>query len=266
MTASATSQTRVIVLGCWAHSYAGPTTSFFVETRTTRILLDVGCDPIRNLKAAEIDPTSIDAVYLSHLHSDHSSGIANFLFTRILLARKRALRTERLMVLAHEETLDGARRLVRIQYPDRDLPADWIPLQKREPVALSDDSTIEIFVNKHTIPCHGAIIRSGGKTIAFTSDTAPHEDHPSIMAGSNLIIGECFGLAVDAGPDIHQRGHSTAEDLAALASKCGPEILVPFHFGERYFEQSSRRLLLTTCAKGHSARVVDPISEPVVTI
>ena len=47
-----------------------------------RILFDTGPDSqsiARNLKALEVDPSSISRVVLSHWHSDHSGGLLSFL-------------------------------------------------------------------------------------------------------------------------------------------------------------------------------------------
>lgn len=50
-----------------------------VEADGTRVLVDVGFGPrtlATRLKAASVDPRSIDACFLTHDHSDHVSGVA----------------------------------------------------------------------------------------------------------------------------------------------------------------------------------------------
>lgn len=50
-----------------------------IEGGGTRVLIDVGFGPrtlARRLKAASVDPASIDACFLTHDHSDHVSGVA----------------------------------------------------------------------------------------------------------------------------------------------------------------------------------------------
>jgi phosphoribosyl 1,2-cyclic phosphodiesterase len=52
-----------------------------VEGRGTRILLDAGLGPrelAERLLSAGVDPSSVDAIFLSHEHSDHSRGAASF--------------------------------------------------------------------------------------------------------------------------------------------------------------------------------------------
>lgn len=252
---------HVSVVGCWANSLAGPTTSFLVSGDGIRLLLDVGCDPVGSLRRLDVKPTDIDAIYISHLHSDHASGLANFIFTRGLLSRTEYPRTSSVMVLCQQEVLTGAAELVRIQYPERQLAVKWIPLEPMKKVKVTDSCAITIFESLHTVPCYGAIIGIGGVSVGFTSDTSPSPDHREVLADCNVLIGEAFGLAADVGRDVHKRGHSTAEDLAALAAATRCEAVIPFHFGPEYRDYEKRRTLLAACSEGHDAIVVDPVGD-----
>ena len=59
--------------------YSGSTgNSLFVETENTKILIDAGmsCKKIEEgLQSIEIDPSSIDAILVTHEHSDHVKGL-----------------------------------------------------------------------------------------------------------------------------------------------------------------------------------------------
>lgn len=260
-------EAKVNVLGCWAHSYAGPTTSFLVQAGSDAILLDVGCDPIGNIRRIGVAPTNVTAVYISHMHSDHASGIANFIFTRQLLGRGLADGIPTLKVIAHSNVLDGVRELLRCQYPERAFTLDWIAPKTRESTTLSPTIALEIFANTHTVPCFGAVIRvSEGPTIAFTSDTAPDASHPTIIAGSDVLIGECFDLGNLAGADIHKRGHSTAEDLAYLVEMISPRFVIPFHFDQKYNDDARRLDLLARCAGSSDTTIIDPVKQPTLAL
>ena len=56
--------------------------SCLVETHGRRILFDAGADGsilLENMKKLEIDPSSIDEVFISHHHFDHVGGLSAFL-------------------------------------------------------------------------------------------------------------------------------------------------------------------------------------------
>lgn len=53
----------------------------YVETETARLLIDAGTNMkyiVESLKSIEILPESIDAIIITHEHSDHISALANF--------------------------------------------------------------------------------------------------------------------------------------------------------------------------------------------
>lgn len=253
---------RITVLGCWANTLAGPTTSFLIRVGESSILLDAGCDPIGRLAAFNVAPAAVDTLYLSHLHSDHAGGVANFAFTRALFARREPEPSSRLKIVAQETILEGAQQLVRIQYPERDLPIDWIGLNEDETYSVNNSWKLAIFANDHTVTCFGALLASEHNSVAFTSDGAPSLSQTNAVKNSRILIGEAFGLAAQAGQDIHQRGHSTAEDLSALAAVARCEVIIPFHFDDKYSKHDDRALLMAACSLGNSAVVIDPVANP----
>ena len=55
--------------------------SFFIQTENTKILVDCGvsCKKVEEgLKSLDVDPSSIDAVLITHEHSDHVKGLGTF--------------------------------------------------------------------------------------------------------------------------------------------------------------------------------------------
>jgi len=126
---------RVIILGSGSRGNA-----VVVESGRHRLLLDAGfsCRQLeRRMTAVGIDPTTFDAVVLTHEHSDHVRGVERF------------SRRHRLPVYATEGTLaetplceDAARRAVTLRSGERREVAGFevepfaIPHDAREPVGL----------------------------------------------------------------------------------------------------------------------------------
>jgi ribonuclease BN (tRNA processing enzyme) len=252
----------VTSLGCWAHTFAGPTTSFLVSSDNCHLLLDVGASPIQRLRELGISPPIIDYVYISHMHSDHVGGFANFVFTRQLLGRK-IEKVPSLHVLAVGTVLEDVKKLLTLQYPERKFDIEWVPLEPMTEVPIGEGATLEAVPNLHTVPCFGARVAIGNSIIGFTSDTAPTAEHRDVYAQCSLLIGECFDLAANAGASLHARGHSSAEDLADLVAATQCPVVIPFHFDEKYHDEENRRQLINHCNPMGARMVVDPVATPV---
>jgi ribonuclease Z len=252
---------KVTALGVWTHSYAGPTTSFYIELDTVRILIDTGIDPIGRMRALGITPTDCTHLYLSHLHSDHSSGFSNFVFTRQLLGRKTKPPLSSLVILGSQTVIEGCQGLLRLQYPERRFDVSWLPLTARTDHAIAESVTIRTVPTIHAVDCHGCRISSQGIDVGFTADTAPSKEHSGFFMDCNLLVGEAFGLEARVGPDLHERGHSTAEDLGRLVVACRAKYVIPFHFGPECADPSDRMALLDASGGG-SAVVIDPLVTP----
>jgi ribonuclease BN (tRNA processing enzyme) len=162
--------------------------------------------------------------------------------------------------------LEDVRKLLVLQYPEREFDIEWISLAPMASVHIGDLLTLAAIPNSHTVPCFGARVDAGNSAVGFTSDTAPTIEHGEAYAGCSLLIGECFALAEDAGPSLHQRGHSSAEDLARLADAAEVPIVIPFHFDERYRSERTRGLLMDRCSLADTTEVVDPVANPVYVV
>lgn len=256
---------RVTALGVWTHSFAGPTTSFYIEYENARILLDTGIDPINRMRTFGITPFSCSHLFISHLHSDHSSGFSNFVFTRELLGRATKDGAAPLTVFGAEAVLSGCKSLLALQYPDRKFRINWMVLPDRTEIELIGGVTATILPTVHSVECYACRLSSSGIDIGFTADTAPFEDMVGFFADCTVLIGEAFAPESAGGKDVNKRGHSTAEDLGRLVAACSPQWVIPFHFGPECAERSTRNKFLESCG-GNSAVVIDPIASPTLSL
>ncbi|WP_420130367.1 MBL fold metallo-hydrolase [Longimicrobium sp.] len=259
---------QITALGVWTHSYAGPTTSFHVDYGDVRILLDTGVDPIGRMRELSIQPTECTHLFLSHLHSDHSSGFSNFVFTRELLGRSLDGGGAPLTILGSAGVLEGCRALLDLQYPDRKFNVLWKPLIADGEIGLTDQISIRTVETIHSVECHGCrLSASGGVDVGFTADTAPSEEHIAFFADCGILLGEAFGTEARVGQTVNKRGHSTAEDLGHLVSKCKPSWVMPFHFGPECADLAERKALLKAASGGRSdLTMIDPVASPRLSI
>ena len=78
----------------------------FIASENTRILVDIGLslrELTARLRASNIDPSSINAVLVTHEHSDHIYGITNF------------LKNFNCKIFLHEDSIDVVKRFVNFK-------------------------------------------------------------------------------------------------------------------------------------------------------
>lgn len=258
-------EASLIALGVWAHTYAGPTTSFLVNLPNASILLDTGVDPIGRMHDLGVLPTDCTHVYISHLHSDHCAGFPNLVFTRNMLGRTSTDPVAPLAVLGSKKVIDGCQTLLKLQYPERVFDLLWIPLDPGTPKEVAGDVTVSIALAVHPVECHACRVSMPGFSLGFTADTAPCPDHSEYFRSCTILLGEAFGTEGHVGSLVNQRGHSTAEDLGRLADASGTDWVVPFHFGPECADPSERSSLLRLAA-GTRAMAIDPVAQPITVL
>ena len=157
-------------------------TCLLIDTGKQRILLDTGAGDMlpeagmltKNMRAAGIDPASVDCVLISHAHPDHIGGADLFPNARIIMNRKEwRFWTEN-------------PKLPRLPDEFRQLLTDMVaallaPLQGRVEL-IDNDTEIAPGVNflealGHT-PGHMALLASSDKNhLIYAGDAVIHEIH-----------------------------------------------------------------------------------------
>jgi ribonuclease BN (tRNA processing enzyme) len=200
---------------------------YLVSGDGTSILLDCGATTLASLKRESVPTGSIDAIFLSHLHGDHFSGLP-FLFLEYTYAepRRRPLR-----IAGPPGTADRVHELFRAMYRDagsRPLPfeVDFVELK---PGAQS--RTGSIVVDPFRVPHQqaelslGFMVTLNGRRIAYSGDTGWTEDLISRSEGTDLFICECsfFQTKVDS--------HIDYPRIAENRHRFGTKRLILTHLG-----------------------------------
>lgn len=229
---------RLTVVGC-SGSYPGPdspASCYLLEHehqgRTWRVLLDLGNGALGALHAY-VDPLTIDAVLLSHLHADHCLDLCGYY---VLRKYHPTGPQPRLPVWGPEGTAD---RMARAY----DLPLDpgmhaefdfrvWDGVVEVGPFAITP-----VAVN-HPVPAYGLRVTAGGVTLGYSGDTGPCDAVAEVARDADLFLAEAsFRVGEDNPPDLHLTG----ADAGAAAARA-----------------AARRLLLTHVPPWHEpARALD---------
>jgi ribonuclease BN (tRNA processing enzyme) len=217
---------RLTVIGC-SGSYPGPespASCYLLEAeqdgRTFRILLDLGNGSLGQLHRY-VDPLTVDAVFISHLHADHCLDMCGFYVMRKYHPTGPQ---PRIPVWGPEDTPG---RLARAY----DLPLD--PGMTEEFDFHAHGGQIEIgpfLVDTtqvvHPVDAFATRVTVGGRSLVYSGDTGPSEALAQLANGADLLLCEAsFRDGVDNPPDLHLTG----SECGTLASDADVGRLVLTH-------------------------------------
>jgi len=181
-------------------------TCIVVDGPRTRFAIDFGASSLIALAQQGIDPNSIDAVVLTHLHGDHCAGVP-FLLIDAMLASKRS-------------------RPLTIAGP-RDLPRRMADIREA------------LFPGSHVMtPGFGLQwierVEVAGKVIAYTGDTEWTDDVAQVARGADLFIAECYFYEKPV------KWHLNYPEITAHAEEVGAKRLILTHMSREMLAHAGR--------------------------
>jgi ribonuclease BN (tRNA processing enzyme) len=203
---------RLTVVGC-SGSYPGPdspASCYLFEAerrgRTWRVLVDLGSGALGALQKY-VDPLSVDAVFLSHLHADHCLDLCGFYVIR---KYHPSGHQPRIPVYGPEGTAD---RMARAY----DMPTDpgmHEEFDFREYAGRVDlgPFTVEPIPVEHPVPAFGLRISCDGATVGYSGDTGPCEGLDAVASGVDVLLAEASFLSrADNPTKLHLTGYECGE-------------------------------------------------------
>ena len=169
-------------------------TCILVDGPRSRVALDFGTSSLIALAQQGIEPNSIDAVLLTHLHGDHCGGVPFLLIDAMLAARR-----TRPLIVAGPRDLE--RRMGEIRealFPGSyvmtpKFPLRWLELEPGTPRDILD-LVVTAQPARHTAETNPTALRVelDGKVVAYTGDTEWTDDVALVARGADLLIAECY--------------------------------------------------------------------------
>jgi ribonuclease BN (tRNA processing enzyme) len=244
---------RLTVLGCRAGMPADgqPSSGYLVETAGSRLLLD--CGPgIATALGAVINPTQLDAVIISHLHSDHCYDL--------LPLGKALLNTLIHHGNHHTPPPDHHPKPLYVPTGATPLLHRWAQLFPVTTMPLLDrafevafavheyspgdrvtvgDCALHMVGLRHAATNCGTRIEAPCGSLAFTGDTGMTDALYTLADSVDLLLAE----ATLAEPDTTAHGHLSAAEAGRVAARAGAGSLVLTHFtsGDPAWLRSARR-------------------------
>lgn len=251
---NATAETSVVMLGTGTPiptpERSGPGTAIVVDDRA--YIIDFGPGVIRRAAAASaqyggrfeaLNVDNIRIAFLTHLHHDHSAGLPDLVFTSWTHGRDGPFelygpdgikKMAKHVSKAWEE--DNRYRLYGLEPAT---PDGWKinAHEIKEGVVYTDDKVkVEAFRVKHgTWPnAFGYRFTTPDKVIVISGDAAYDPVIEKMATGADILIHEVVSERALAERsefwnNYHRSNHTTSHELAGLASRAKPGLLVLYH-------------------------------------
>ncbi len=249
---SAAPRTRVILLGTGTPNAdpdrAGPSTAIVVDG--VAYLVDAGAGVVRRAAAASaidsapaLAAARLGVVFLTHLHSDHTLGLPDLMYTPWTLGR-----TTPLAVYGPPGTSAMVRHLAAAYAEDVDVrlhggePSNATGHGARAhdvaPGVVYRDALVA--VTAFAVP-HGAWTHAYGyrfdtpdRSIVISGDTGPSEAVVRACRGCDVLVHEVIASASlaerpPAWKAYHTRYHTSGDSVGAIAARAGAKLLVLSH-------------------------------------
>ncbi len=247
-------RTRVVLLGTGTPvpdpDRSGPATLIVVDDRA--YLVDFGPGVVRRAEAAALKgvtaarPGNLKVAFVTHLHSDHIAGYSDLILTGWTSGRTVPLEVYGPSGLQSmtEHILQAYRVDIETRAnpegPMRDVgrfPDAWkVNAHEIKPGVIYKDEkvTVTAFATRHAMESYGYRVDTPDRSIVISGDTNPVQETIKACNGCDVLIHEAQPLELHAKmPESVQafvaKYHTTTEQLAELATKAKPKLLIIYH-------------------------------------
>ena len=249
------SKTQIVLLGTGSPNAdpdrSGPAVAIVVND--TPYVVDCGPGVVRRASAAArngvkgLSVEKLRRLFLTHLHSDHTIGYPDFIFTPAVLERDapvevfgprgtRAMNDHIFKAFA-EDLRIRLRGLEPAKPRGYEVRVTEI-LSKQGPGVIYRDAnvTVKAIPVKHGSWKHayGYRFETADRTVVISGDCAPSESLIKACNGCDVLIHEVYSTAGFARrpPEwqlYHSNFHTSSKELAGIATKAKPGLLVLYH-------------------------------------
>lgn len=212
---------QVTVLGCGAAfpRAGGACSGYLIDGGGVRVWVDAGNGTLANLQR-HASYGEIDALILSHRHSDHVADVLPLMYARSFDDEI----TSPLAVYAPEDVAPS----ILIGHGEYTLRVfeEVFDLGALDDLREIGGLRFEPFRTLHPVETYGLRVTEGDATFVYTADTGMFDDLPGACSGADVLLCEAtYVRGVDGPADMHM----WAEDAGTVASKAGAGRLVLTH-------------------------------------
>jgi ribonuclease Z len=220
-------------------------------------LVDCGSGATQRLVAAGSAGRALDAVFLTHLHSDHIVDLYQLIVSSWHQGRDRKQRifgppgTRRFvdgtLALWRDEL---AQRIAHEKRPSTVALEPEVTEIAPDDIVEFEDLTVTAVAVEHQPVRHafGFVFAAGGKHLVFSGDTAACPALTEAALAADVLVHECFihgvmkpapGLRTAEGIANVARYHTLSSEVGKIAAKAGVACLVLNHFVPTKFDKAA---------------------------
>lgn len=201
----------------------GACSGYLLSDGNTRILLDCGNGVLSNLQKF-IELEKLDAIILSHMHSDHISDM--MVLRYVVQIKKSRGQIDRVFdVFAPEEPAEEFKRL------NTDGIFNLKPINSGLKLSYGKFN-ITFSEMKHPVKCFAIAIESTDKRFVYSGDTSWNEGIIEFSRDSDMLLIDAGLLSSDKKND--KAPHLTARECGIIAARSGAKKLLLTHFWPEY--------------------------------
>lgn len=242
---------RVVVLGTGNPAAdpdrSGPAVAVVVNDRA--YLVDCGPGVVRRAAAAEkngiaaLKARRLDIVFITHLHSDHTLGYPDLIFSPWVLGRTAPLEaygprglaamTEHIEA-AWSEDIDVRRN--GLEQGNATGYKVKVHAIQPGPVYRDENVTVTAFPVKHGNwkEAYGFTFETSDRRIVISGDTAPTEEVVKACSGCDVLLHEVYNprgeeLKIAHWNEYFRTFHTSPSELGEIARRARPKLLVVYH-------------------------------------
>lgn len=223
----------------------GPATAIVVGKRV--FLFDAGVGVERRLAAAHLPVNGPTATFITHLHTDHTLGLPDLIFTSWIARRQKPLEVYGPHGLAnmvhHILAAWSEDTAIRINGLEHETPAGYrVNVHEISPGVVYDSGGVKVTA----IPVHhgdwkeayGYRIDTPDRHILLSGDTNPVESLIDAGNGIDVLIHEVYPASRVAPekrpggadwPEYLREFHTSDVELGKIASRIDPKLLILYH-------------------------------------
>jgi len=224
-------------------------TSVAIVVNGSSYIVDFGPGVVRRAAAAyragveALEVSNLKIAFVTHLHSDHTVGYPDLIFTPWVSGRKEPLEvygpagisamTDHILK-AYEEDIS-----VRINgLEPANIEGYEVNVHEIEPGIIYEDQnvTVKAFLVKHgSLPqAFGYLFETPDRTIVISGDTAPSSSIIESCMGCDVLIHEVYSQAgfdklTPERQRYHSSFHTSSLELAEMAAEAKPGLLILYH-------------------------------------